>query len=196
MRAMDHAIMMGATCVLLVALFTFFIMAAPGYVFGFSAYGPGGVHMAEVMDYAGEFALGEMSDEELVQLNFDSSELPQRVRENTIVPRNITPLYRATSLGSSVALRYIERGLDMSLDGNLRALTILPVVEYTGLAEGFAKFSCWDGLRIEATKEGESSSELAIRFGENRIAEILEEIESREPVTVPTRSVLGICLDD
>ena len=84
----------------------------------------------------------------------------------------------------------------MNLDGNLRALTILPVVEYTSLAEGFAKFSCWDGLRIKATKEGESSSELAIRFGEYSIAEILEEIESREPVTVPDRSVSGICLDD
>ena len=145
------------------------------------------------MEYASDFALEEMSDVELGKLLFEASELPRRVRENTIVPERITPLYRATALGSSVALNYIERGLDMSLEGNVRALTILPLVEYGVLAEGFANFSCWDGLKINATREGESPSELATRFGEAGIARILEEVESREPTTLSTPAAVWTC---
>ena len=82
----------------------------------------------------------------------------------------------------------------MRIDGNLRAITILPLVYSTRLAMNFAEFPCWDGLEIEATRQGESPAQLAERFDEQGIARILDEMASREPTTSSNRSAAGTCM--
>jgi hypothetical protein len=168
--------------VFLVAVFVMFLALYDGHVFGYKAYGARGLHLSEAM--AGGLDIASVpSDQLLSRYIFEAGEIPEKVRQLTTIPAHVTPLYVSVLFNqTNSAIIFLDEPLDMSLDGNVLSLALLPITASSSLAMEFSKRHHWDGLKILANERGDSPAMLAEKLGEGAVFRILSEIESRPTV--------------